>query len=563
MKKRCLKGLLCGLLVLCLLCGMGTFPVSGAEKVWVNPFLDVPADAWFRSAAAYMNYNRYIVGMDEHTFYPGGTATRAMFVTILGRMCGVNAEEYRGTSPFSDPAPDYAEPYIAWAQANCVVSGTGDNRFSPDLPISREQVAAILYNYMVSQAGGVRPEVPELTGFSDLSQASGYAVPALAWAVDAGIMHGYPEGTILPRNTATRAEIAQLLMAFARHRGEDVTVEIQDPEWSPEDRLLLTMSLEEKVEQMFLVRCPANAAAEVRKHQFGGLVLFGRDFSGLTAAQVREKIGSCQNAARVPLLIAVDEEGGTVVRVSSNSKLRSTPFASPRDLYASGGMSNVLETEQEKIDLLSGLGINVNLAPVCDVSLNSSDFMYARSLGQSPEITADYAAREATLYQQNGMGCVLKHFPGYGDNRDTHMGMVTDPRPLEIFRTRDLLPFAGGIDGGAGGVLVSHNIVACLDSGKPASLSPAWHRLLREELGFTGCIITDDLSMGAIQAYCDSGSAAVQAVIAGNDLLCCTDYPVQLSAVLQAVKSGQITEARIDESVRRILHWKAELGLLD
>ena len=161
------------------------------------------------------------------------------------------------------------------------------------------------------------------------------------------------------------------------------------------------------------------------------------------------------------------------------------------------------------------------------------------------------------------MGCVLKHFPGYGENGDTHTGSVLDQRPYESFQQRDFLPFEAGIQAGADCVLVSHNVVSCKDSAYPASLSPEWHRVLREELGFEGCIITDDLIMDAIQEYCDSSSAAVQAVLAGNDLLCCSDYETQYPAVLAAVENGQISQERIEESVLRILRWKQELGLLN
>lgn len=160
------------------------------------------------------------------------------------------------------------------------------------------------------------------------------------------------------------------------------------------------------------------------------------------------------------------------------------------------------------------------------------------------------------------MGCVLKHFPGYGNNVDTHTGVAVDERPYETFQKEDFLPFEAGVQAGAGCVLVSHNIVTCRDGEAPASLSPEWHRVLREELGFTGCIITDDLVMDAIQEYCDASSAAVQAVQAGNDLLCCSDYETQYPAVLAAVESGELSEERIEESALRVLRWKEELGLL-
>lgn len=160
------------------------------------------------------------------------------------------------------------------------------------------------------------------------------------------------------------------------------------------------------------------------------------------------------------------------------------------------------------------------------------------------------------------MGCVLKHFPGYGNNADTHTGISYDRRPYETFTSSDFLPFQAGIESGADMVLVSHNIVDCMDAQFPASLSPEVHRILREELGFSGVIVTDDLAMDGIRTFTGDTQAAVQAVLAGNDLLCCTDFETQIPAVLQAVETGEISMEQIDASVLRILELKISLGIL-
>lgn len=330
-----------------------------------------------------------------------------------------------------------------------------------------------------------------------------------------------------------------------------------------DEALLSSMTLEEKVGQLFFTRCPKNGAAEMADYQFGGYILFGRDFDGYTADEIRTNIQSYQDAAKIPLLIGVDEEGGTVVRISSNPNLCEEPFWSPRKLYSTGGMQSVLYAENNKLLLFSDLEVNVNFAPVCDISTDPDDFIYDRSLGEDPETTGEYVRQVVELYQENGKGTVLKHFPGYGNNPDTHTGVAIDERPLDSFYSTDFLPFESGIDAGAGCVLVAHNIVTCVDPDAPASLSKAWHDILRNDLGFDGCIITDDLYMDAIQEYCGAGHAAVQAILAGNDLLCCTDYQDQYPAVLEAVQNGEISEERINESVRRILRWKRQLGLLE
>ena len=329
------------------------------------------------------------------------------------------------------------------------------------------------------------------------------------------------------------------------------------------EELLRGMTLEAKVAQMFFVRCPDVGAKEMLTDlQPGGLLLFSRDFEGLTAEQITEKLSGYQAVMKLPLLIGTDEEGGTVVRVSSNRQVAARSFWSPRALYAQGGAELLCRAEGSKCDMLQALGINVNFAPVCDLSDDPTAFMYDRSLGLSAEDTAGVITQLVEVYTERKTGCVLKHFPGYGNAADTHEGVVFDDRPFEDFESADLLPFAAGIEAGADCVLVAHNIVPCVDAEKPASLSPAWHELLREKLGFEGVIITDDLGMGAVSDYTDNASAAVEAVLAGNDMLCCSNYAAQYPAVLAAVQNGEIAESRIDESVLRILRWKLELGLI-
>ncbi|MGM9604147.1 MAG: glycoside hydrolase family 3 N-terminal domain-containing protein, partial [Faecousia sp.] len=289
----------------------------------------------------------------------------------------------------------------------------------------------------------------------------------------------------------------------------------------PIEELLASMTLEEKVGQIFLARCPeTDGAGEVSRLHLGGLLLFSRDFDGQTPDSMGQKVLSYQEAARIPLLIAVDEEGGTVTRVSSHRSFRAQSFSSPRQLYQQGGMELVLQTEAEKAQLLASLGINVNLAPVCDISTERSAFMFSRSLGQSPEVTGEFAAGAIQTMAKYGVGAVMKHFPGYGNNADTHVGIAVDRRNLEDLEKADLQPFFAGIEAGGGAILVSHTVVEAIDPEFPASLSPELHRYLRLAMDFDGVILTDDLSMDAISQRYGAGEAAVLAVLAGNDLLC-------------------------------------------
>ncbi len=330
------------------------------------------------------------------------------------------------------------------------------------------------------------------------------------------------------------------------------------------------MTLEEKVGQLFFARCPEVGAAEkIASCHLGGVLLFTRDYKDaagnwLTAEQFSAKMDSFQTAARydtgIPLFIGSDEEGGTVTRASRNPNLFPEKSRSPQELYAAGGIGEIMNDTMQKSYRLRELGVNVNFAPVCDVSTDPNDFIYARTLGMDARHTAEYVLRVVLAMGDAGMGSVLKHFPGYGDNVDTHTGVAVDSRPFTTFEQSDLLPFAAGIRAGAKVapfVLVSHNIVECMDDAYPASLSPAVHQLLRERMGFQGVVLTDDLAMDAVKAYARDGRVAVLALQAGNDMLVTTDFETEIAEVLDAVADGTLDEAIVDAACLRVLRAKA------
>ena len=342
---------------------------------------------------------------------------------------------------------------------------------------------------------------------------------------------------------------------------EPIVQEPTEPETDKLEEMVAKMTTEEKVGQLFFARCPDEKAVQTAvQYHLGGYILFGRDFENSTPDEVKSTIRNYQEASDIPMLIGVDEEGGTVVRVSCY--YRDEPFPSPRDCYADGGWKEVESAESEKADLLLSLGINVNLSPVCDVTGDSAAFMYERSFSGNPDEVSQFADKTIHIYREKKLGSVLKHFPGYGDNGDTHTDMVTDERSYATFLDNDFKPFATGISAGADCVLVSHSIVKCMDTEFPASLSEKVHTILREDLRFIGVVMTDDLVMDAIQEYTGSDAAAVFAVKAGNDMICCSDLETQYPAVLQAVEQQKIPMEQIDQSVIRILKWKQRLGLL-
>jgi len=329
------------------------------------------------------------------------------------------------------------------------------------------------------------------------------------------------------------------------------------------EEILKTMTLEEKVGQMFFVRCRNDkAAADIKAYQLGGYILFAEDFKDKTKDEVVEAIQSYQVIAKIPMLIGVDEEGGSVNRISKFTEFRAVPFKSPQDLYKLGGYKLIISDTVEKSKLLKSLGINVNLAPVCDVSTNPKDFIFNRSFGKNAEDTSEYVKTVVSTMNSQGIGSSLKHFPGYGNNVDTHTGIAIDNRSYDSFLESDFLPFQAGIKTGAGSILVSHNIVKSMDENYPASLSSKIHKILREDLDFDGVIMTDDLSMDAIKQYTNDENSAVLAILAGNDLIVASNFDVQIPAVISAVKDNTISEERINESVMRILLWKLALGIV-
>lgn len=326
-------------------------------------------------------------------------------------------------------------------------------------------------------------------------------------------------------------------------------------------QLVQNMTLEEKIAQMFLIRCPEEGQSEfVSAFQPGGYLLFADDFEDKSQEDVIQSIRDYQNESKINMFIAVDEEGGTVVRVSQF--FRNQRFQSPRTIYNQGGYEAIVEDTKEKDQFLKEFGINLNMAPVADVSTDPQDFMYSRSFGISAEATGKYVQKVVKQMNQDKMGSCLKHFPGYGNNGDSHESVIHDTRSLELIKENDFVPFEKGIAENTNMILVCHNIIDSIDSSLPASLSAGVHDILREELDYQGIIITDDLDMDAVKELDSDENNAVKAVKAGNDMLISSNPEVQYQAIYDAVKNNEISENQIDISVLRILYYKQFLNII-
>ncbi len=337
------------------------------------------------------------------------------------------------------------------------------------------------------------------------------------------------------------------------------------------DALLSSMTLEEKVYQLFFVRpesvtdvgC-ATQAGETTKEKIaerpvGGIIYFSKNIK--SREQISQMIENTQSYSKIGLFIGVDQEGGSVSRLDKIGFTKIKPMAQ---------VETALEAEKIGETLGSGLrdlGFNVDFAPVADVLVNENNSEIGdRSFGSDPAHVSEMVAALTRCIQKYGVSATLKHFPGHGSATvNSHTGRSESTRTLSELRETELLPFKAGIDEGCDFVMVSHiTFVNIVDDNLPSSLSSEIITdLLKTELDFQGIVITDALEMGAITDSFTSGEAAVTAIKSGADMLLMPQNLTEAHAALvSAVQNGEISERRIDESVRKILKLKEEKGLL-
>lgn len=327
---------------------------------------------------------------------------------------------------------------------------------------------------------------------------------------------------------------------------------------------IAAMTIEEKVGQLFLARYPGETGvSDSQTYHLGGYLLFGADFENETAESLENKIQALQAEKDIPMFIGADEEGGTVTRISRNSNLVSSPFQSPQALYQINGWEEIATDTKQKAEILSHYGIQLGLFPVADVATDPNAFIYDRTIGQDARGTSTFVETVVTSLKGSKVASTLKHFPGYGNNLDSHIEIVRDDRPIEELRQNDFQPFQAGIQAGVDSILVSHNIVTSIDPSVPASISPKVIQVLREELGFKGVVMTDDMDMVGLSAFTSQEEAGLAALKAGNDLVLSSSYASQIPTVIQAVENGEYSETELDTSVERILRLKQKLGMIE
>lgn len=328
--------------------------------------------------------------------------------------------------------------------------------------------------------------------------------------------------------------------------------------------ILSEMSLEEKVGQLFWSRCPLGQKAneQIVKFSPGGYLLLADFFMDKNIEKARAEIASLSQIGKVPVAFSVIEEGGKDVTATRFTNFRTEPFNTPGEVYMKEGMEGIIDCAKEKADLLSDMGIKVLWGPVSDISLIPGSFMYRMSLNQDSEVTGDYVIGTVKALSDKGVSSVLSHFPGYSENGDVSKGPIIDTRSYSEIQSKDMVPFKEGILAGADMILVSHIRYVQVDDEYPASLSPEWHRILKEELRYKGLVITDNLRLNAITDTYGLAESAVLALEAGNDMIFTFSCDIQIPAVINAVEAGRLSEKTIDDKVLKVLKWKIKRGII-
>ena len=343
-------------------------------------------------------------------------------------------------------------------------------------------------------------------------------------------------------------------------------------------RIVGAMSLEDKVAQLFLVKPEAivdigtaTAAGEstkqaIDKTPVGGFVYFSDNLQ--SEQQVQEMLSNVQKYSEdrtgLPAFLSVDEEGGTVARIAGSGRFDVTNVGNMSDIGASGDVQKAEQAGETIGTYLSELGFNLDFAPDADVLTNPENTVVKkRSFGSDPQVVSDMSLAVAQGLAQHQIHSVYKHFPGHGATEgDTHKGYAYTNKTLDELKQSELVPFAHAIENGAEFIMAAHiSVPNITNDDTPTSLSKTMITdVLREQMGYDGIVVTDAMNMGAVTEQYTSAQAAVKALQAGADIILMPEnFQEAYQGVLNAVKSGELTEQQIDTAVTRIVKVKVNM----
>ncbi|KNY30036.1 beta-N-acetylhexosaminidase [Pseudobacteroides cellulosolvens] len=332
------------------------------------------------------------------------------------------------------------------------------------------------------------------------------------------------------------------------------------------------MTLEEKIGQLVMVgvegkTLDSNIKELVVKHYVGGVILFKKNIKSATqAAAFINSIKEVNSVNKLPIFISVDEEGGRISRMPDEFK----KIPSARDIGKKNKENLSFGIGSAIASMIGQMGFNMDFAPVLDINSNPlNKVIDDRALGSEPDIVKRLGVSTMKGLQSKNIIPVVKHFPGHGDTTvDSHKGLPVIDHSLDRLQNFEFIPFAEAIQNDADTVMIAHILMKKIDEKYPASMSyKIVNNILRNNMGFQGVVVTDDLTMGAIEKNFVIDDAAVKSFNAGCDiLLVCHGYDKELKvieALKRAAEDGTISKKRIDESVYRIIQLKVKYGLTD
>ncbi len=344
---------------------------------------------------------------------------------------------------------------------------------------------------------------------------------------------------------------------------------------------LKLMSNEEKVGQLFTVnleqlddtkgdyyehkKITKTMKENLQKYPVGGVILFSRNI--WNRKQTKKLIRKLQKNAALPMFISVDEEGGDVARIGNNPKMKTDTFPTMEEIGRTEDADYVYYMASTIARQIGELGFNVDFAPVADVKTSEMNSeIGTRSFGGDPKKVAEFVSAYVKGLESENICSTLKHFPGQGSSSgDTHQGSVDIDSSISKLRKIDFVPFVSGIEAGADFVMVSHiSVSRVTETSEPASVSKLiMTTILREELDYSGLIVTDAFDMACITDKYSAAEAAVKSFQAGADIILMPqDLPEAYDAILSKVESGKISEKRLDDTVQRILKLKFQKGIM-
>ena len=357
---------------------------------------------------------------------------------------------------------------------------------------------------------------------------------------------------------------------------EDKIIESSDPKNEETvDQLMLKineMTLDEKIGQLVLVGMEGyeinnNIKELINSYFVGGVILYGKNVQNSSKLlSLTNSLKNINSSNKIPLFISVDEEGGAVSR--NPNGVKKLPTA--RDIGKIGDANVAFEAGRLLGQTVKAFGYNMNFAPVLDIDSNPLNPVIGnRSFGGTAEIVSVMGTAVLNGIREEGIIPVVKHFPGHGDTSvDSHIGLPDVHHDLKRIMDFEIVPFKTAIDNGADMVMVAHILMPEIDSEYPASMSHIIITdVLRHELGFDSVVITDDITMGAIEKKYDIGTAAIKSINSGVDIILVghnyNKAIIVINAIKAGIETGDITLEKVDKSLYRILKLKEKYKLKD